>query len=468
MVPVTKRGTDLRSFLHHLWTRITAVLNVFVGPTDPREQIIDALDDTLKRRYYDCYNAIVIVAEIDNFHDLRRTRNGKDIRHVLRVLEDRLKGVLLIRDVVRRLDGDQFVCVVSPLRGLVRAGLLDLTMMIQDKAAEPIPLGDEELQISLSLGCAISSPEQQEDGEELLESARVAQIEAANQGVSMIRVYSTEMKERIDARRSLLAEALRAIKTGEIHAYFQPQLCLSTNEVSGVEALARWNHKIRGVISPAEFLPILEEAGMMRQLGLAMLRDSLRALRKWDDANVHVPRVSVNMSAFELRDPNLVDIIRLELDAFDLTPDRLVIEILETVVARGADDPIIRNLHAISDVGCNIDLDDFGTGHAAITTIQNFSVNRIKIDRSFVSHVDVDESQQQMVNTILMVAKGLSIETLAEGVETTSEIQHMAKNGCGHAQGFAIARPLPPAETLTWLRDYNLPQVFAQRPRYLQ
>lgn len=457
----------MRAFTHHFWTRLAALLSFFVGTTDPREQIIEALDETLKRNNRHAYKAIVIVAEIDGFHDLRRQSNGKDIRRILRTLEVRLKGDLLRHDVVRRLDGDQFAIAISPLRNLSRAEMLDLAVEIQACMASPIHLGNGAAQITMSIGCAMSQGTPNETGEDLLEAARTAQVEAAKQGDAMIRIYSDSMKERINARRALLTDALNAIKSGDIQAYFQPQLCLSTQQVSGVEALARWNHKVRGLISPAEFLPILEEAGMMRHLGLAMLRDSLRALRHWDDADVHVPHVSVNMSAYELRDPNLVDIIQLELDAFDLSPDRLVIEILETVVAQGTDDPIIRNLHAISDVGCSIDLDDFGTGHAAITTIKNYAVNRIKIDRSFVTHVDHDENQQQMVNAILLVAQGLSIETLAEGVETDLEIRHMAQTGCGHAQGFAIARPLPPAETLDWLRDYQHPADYTQRSSYL-
>ena len=435
-----------------LGAMLRSIKAVFVGTNDPREQIIDILNATIKRNMHGTYPAIVMIAEIDSFRDFKQRHSAKDVSHTFRILERRLKGDLFTFDVVRRLDGDQFAIAISPLRNLRRSGTLDLATQLQDLVSCPINIGDGNVQISISVGCAASWDLPGQDGNDLLEAARVAQIEAAKQGGSSLRMYSSAMADRIRARKDMLTEALDAIKEGAIHAFFQPQICLSTNEISGFEALARWDHKSRGMISPAEFLPVLEEAGMMRHLGLAMLRDALRALRGWDDAGFRVPHVSVNLSNYELRDPQLVDIIQMELDAFDLSPNRLVIEVLETVIARGSDDIIVRNLRSISKIGCCIDLDDFGTGHASITTIKRFAVNRIKIDRSFVTQVNDDIDQQQMVATILMIAQSLSIETLAEGVETSHEIEHLTGKGCGHAQGFAIARPLAPADTFAWIR----------------
>ena len=434
------------------WKRLAAW---FVGPTDPRDQIIEVLDDTIRRDRNGSFNAQTLVIEIDNFADVRHIRSGKDVRHILRVLEQRLKGRALLPDVVRRLDGDQFAVAVSPMRGFDCEELRDLALTVQQQVSEPITIEDGTVQLSVSIGCATSQFLEDPRGEDVLEAARNAQAEAAQQGPGSVLAYCQTMADRIATRRALLSDALKAIETGDIQAFFQPQICLTTSRISGFEALARWNHRTRGLISPAEFLPVLEEADMMGPLGLVMLRDALRALRAWDDAGYDVPNVSVNMTAEELRNPNLIDVIKFELDAFDLRPPRLVIEVLETVVANSANDPLIGNLHALSKLGCSIDLDDFGTGHASITTIQEFAINRIKIDRSFVSHIDSDEAKQKMVETILAISKSLAIETLAEGVETLSEIEHLAKNGCGHAQGFAISRPLPASETAAWIQAHG-------------
>jgi EAL domain-containing protein (putative c-di-GMP-specific phosphodiesterase class I) len=183
--------------------------------------------------------------------------------------------------------------------------------------------------------------------------------------------------------------------------------------ISGVEALARWHHPRRGVIAPCDFLPLLERNGLMGRLGHLMLSDALAALSQWDSKGMFVPTVSISMSNTELRNPYLVDHIMMELDKFGLAPERLVIEVLETVVANQDDSTITTNLQRLAELGSGIDLDDFGTGYASITSIRQLAIQRIKIDRSFVTHIDRDEEQQNMVDAILTMAKRLELDTLA-------------------------------------------------------
>ena len=196
----------------------------------------------------------------------------------------------------------------------------------------------------------------------------------------------------------------------------------------------------------------MEQAGLMGRLGEVMVQDGLNALRLWDAAGLDVPHVAINFSQAELADPRLVDRLAWELDRFDLRPDRLAIEVLETVVAKRVEDVVVRNLSGLSGLGCRLDLDDFGTGHAAITSIRQFSIQRIKIDRSFVTRIDNDAEQQKMVSAILTMADRLGIETLAEGVETEAERDMLHRLGCDHGQGFGIGRPMPRLETEAWIR----------------
>ncbi|MFC3118996.1 EAL domain-containing protein [Jhaorihella thermophila] len=170
---------------------------------------------------------------------------------------------------------------------------------------------------------------------------------------------------------------------------------------------------------------------------------------------MQVPRIGVNFSTDELRDPDLVERVRWELDRFELMPDRLTIEILETVVADDPDDTVLHNLTKLSAMGCGIDLDDFGTGQASISAIRRFSVSRIKIDRSFVTRADSDPDQQKMVGAILGLAERLDLDTLAEGVETVGEHALLAQLGCGHVQGHGIGRPMPFEETLDWMARHD-------------
>jgi diguanylate cyclase len=224
-----------------------------------------------------------------------------------------------------------------------------------------------------------------------------------------------------------------------------------TGAITGFEALARWHHPERGLIPPAEFLPAVMDAGLSSRLCDTILTGSLAAMRKWDQIGLNVPKVGVNFSCAELRDPRLVDRIKWELDRFDLKPQRLAVEILETVVADTSNDIIVRNLSALSRLGCALDLDDFGTGQAAIANIRRFSVNRIKIDRSFVTRVHDDREQQRTVAAILSLAEQLGLDTLAEGVETPEEHAMLAQLGCRHIQGYVIARPMPFEETADWV-----------------
>ena len=182
-----------------------------------------------------------------------------------------------------------------------------------------------------------------------------------------------------------------------------------------------------------------------------MMRSSFAALKAWDNAGFSVPRIGVNFSGPELSNPKLIEKIKWELDHFDLTPDRLAIEILETVVSNADDDIITRNIRRLEQLGCGIDLDDFGTGHASIGAIHQFGVSRIKIDRSFVARADRCSNQKQVINAILAMAEHFGVETLAEGVETVGEHATLAQLGCDHVQGFGIARAMPFEQTLLWI-----------------
>ena len=286
-------------------------------------------------------------------------------------------------------------------------------------------------------------------------AAPAALAEAHRHGPSLTRGFGRDTKPALSTCNPALMQAARAaLENGQIQPWYQPQISTDTGQISGFEALARWVHPEQGLISPAEFLPIIEQAGAMERLDELMLYNALSALRVWDAAGIHVPQIGVNFSPQELRNPNLVTKIEWELDRFDLPASRLSVEILETVVALSPDDIVVRNIAALAKRGCQIDLDDFGTGHASISSIRRFAVQRLKIDRSFVSKVDRDPEQQRMVAAILTMAEQLGLATLAEGVETAGEHAILAQLGCGHVQGFSIGRPLPLDQTIDWMHRH--------------
>jgi len=363
----------LRSF-----ARLAAsLLRPFVAQATAREQVIEAIQHTLDNAQPQGMDAIVMFAEIDDFRFLNSSHEGAEVAEIIQIVERRLKGSLLARDMVRSLHAGQFAVLLSPLRCLSAAEVEGFAGKIQAAIRHPIPIGRKQV--------------------------------------------------------------------------------LLTRSISGFEALARWHHNVRGIISPAVFLPVLEEAGMMRKLSRVMLRDAMRALRDWDIAHLNVPQISVNMSTEELRNPDLPSEIHALLQRYNLTPDRLVLEVLETVTANRQDDPIILNLRELARLGCQIDLDDFGTGHTSIKSVRRFAVNRIKIDRSFVTGIDMDTEQQQLVQTVLSMAKSLTVDTLAEGIESQAEMTYLADVGCSHGQGYAIARPLQQMDATQWVKAQDKP-----------
>lgn len=241
-----------------------------------------------------------------------------------------------------------------------------------------------------------------------------------------------------------------AVDLSRLCAVFQPQLSCDTGAVSGFEALARLDHPLRGLLAPADFMPQLSLAEQ-RNLTRIMLQQALGALRHWDAVGLDVPTVSVNVGAADLTAPDFADLVLWELDSQDVAPSRLVIEAMEDLSPLDMPGAVGRNVDRLVSAGCRVDLDDFGTGYAGIEALRRLRVSRVKIDRSFIAGCDRDERQQRMILAILALAERLGVSTLAEGVETAAEHAFVAQIGCAHAQGHAIARPMPLAETVAFL-----------------
>jgi EAL domain-containing protein (putative c-di-GMP-specific phosphodiesterase class I) len=369
-----------------------------------------------------------------------------------------LRKALRGSDKVICRDG-QFLVALCPPPQADLESRVSVAARLQGAAATPMRLGTQSLSPVISVGVAAwdtllegleTGDDPRPDGRTLIAAARSALAAAQASGAGSLRVYSGEMSRADRRRRTLAADADGALASGQIRPWFQPQLSTDTGKVSGFEALARWVHPDYGMISPAEFLPALEAAGLLPRFTDMILQQSLLALRDWDRAGLHVPSVAVNLSQLDLDDPRLADRILWQLDRYGLEPGRLTVEILETVVADDPGDAACRNISALASAGCGIDLDDFGTGHASITSLRRFPVGRLKIDRTFVRHVDRDPVQQQMVAAILSMAERLKLDTVGEGVETAAEHARLAELGCGHVQGYALGRPMPPEDTPAW------------------
>ncbi|WP_298858232.1 bifunctional diguanylate cyclase/phosphodiesterase [uncultured Sulfitobacter sp.] len=399
--------------------------------------------------------ACIHVIEIEGFSDLIDRFGPAAGDTIVQRMGERLIGIMRDGDSIGQIGDARFAVCTSPVRQLPLELCIQLAGRVQAAAEEPFSIDGTVIYTDVCIGFCQHSRAPDKKATAWLEAACIALRSAQANGASSIRAYSDQMHQERKTRRALHEDVVAALESGEITPWFQPQLCTDTGRITGFEALARWTHPIRGVIPPAQFLPAIEAANLLERLSEVMMYHSFRALKQWDAAGADIPQVGVNFTGSDLSNPRLLEKVKWDLDRFELTADRLAIEVLETVVASAPDDMITRNINALGDLGCRIDLDDFGTGNASIASIRRFSVSRIKIDRSFVMKADRDPEQQRMISAILTMAERLQVETLAEGVETVGEHVLLAQLGCHHVQGFGIARPMPFDQTLDWINSHN-------------
>lgn len=416
-----------------------------------RPQIVAHLDDVLRNAGVTGRTTACFVVQFDAAEQMLDRHGRAAQTEILARCADRLVVALRDGDVLARLEGGGFAIAPTAVRRLDLETAVQLAARLQSAISLPVSVNATRIYVSCSIGFCLEARSPEPNGASLLEAAQLAADDALRCGPGAIRAYEPNMIRNRADRDAQRAELEAALDGGQIRAHFQPQVSTDTGAVTGFEALARWYHPTRGLIPPIEFLPAIEAAGLSERLAEVMLYNALTALCRWDRAGLNIPAVAVNFSKAELRSPGLADKLKWELDRFDLTPNRLTVEILETVVAETDNDVIVSNIAAIARMGCGVDLDDFGTGHASITSIRRFAVRRIKIDRSFVTRVDEDREQQKVVSAILSMAERLGMATLAEGVETPGEHAMLAQLGCSDVQGFGIARPMPVEETLDWI-----------------
>ena len=397
-----------------------------------------------------------LLVEVEGLEPILQRFGEQPVQSVQDLVLSRLRTLLRKGDRAVRISDARFQVLLGPAPRLDLESLLQVAKRLQGGLEEPVSVVGSTQYLSVSIGfCSSTRLAEDAGGQQIFEAAAAALGEALANGPSAIRAWSDSVRAVCSARASLRSDAAHALENGQIQPWYQPQVCTSTGQVSGLEALARWIHPERGVIAPAQFLAALEDDQRMERLGEVMVNHALTALRTWDNAGCVIPRASVNFSMFELRNPKLVDKIAWELDRFSLSPQRLGVEVLETVIAGTSDGIVARNIDGLAKLGCHIDLDDFGVGHASITALRRFPVHRLKIDRSFVTRIDRDEEQRRMIAAVLGLADRLGLRTVAEGVESVGEHALLAQLGCDHVQGFGIARPMPADQIPDWIATHQ-------------
>lgn len=352
-------------------------------------------------------------------------------------------------DFVARIGSDEFVVVISEVLSL--EDLVNMAARLIERLSEPMILDGEEIRVGACVGIAMAEPERL-TVDRLLTNADLALFDAKSGGRGRYAFFTDNRRAEFENRRRIAAELREAIALNQLEPFFQPQVCARTGRPIGFEALVRWRHPERGLLSPFHFLGEAQETGLIDQIGEIVTRKALSALAIWRSMGLPAEKIGLNVSARELRDSAFVDKLAWDVDAAGLEPRHVGIEILESVLIDHDDDPVIRNVAALSSAGFSVELDDFGTGHASIANLKKFRVNKIKIDRSFVTDIDTQPEQQKITRAMINLAHSLDVEALVEGVETVSEMRRLRAMGCDAVQGYLIGRPMAEADALLWLQ----------------
>lgn len=391
----------------------------------------------------------VFFLDIDHFKNVNDSLGHGIGDKLLLEFARRLRDLIPEPDTVARLGGDEFVLLISQADA---AKAQKLAQAVLELATEAFMAGGHELNVTLSIGVALF-PQHGTDFQTLQQRADAAMYRAKRSGRNQYCLFTEAIQA--DANRVLLLEnALRrALERGQMSLHYQPQLDLQTRAVVGAEALLRWNHPELGNISPAEFIPIAEDTGLILGLGEWVLRTALSQLRQWIDQGLPPMTMAVNVSAVQFRQAHLPELVKRLVSEAGVAPDLVGLELTEGVAL---DDPvgaslILDRLHA---QGIRLLMDDFGTGYSSLSQLKRFQVSKLKIDRSFIKDLENNPEDQAIVRAIISMAQALDMLTLAEGVENAWQLAFLRREGCHEIQGFHFSRPLPASEFETLIRQH--------------
>jgi diguanylate cyclase (GGDEF)-like protein len=376
--------------------------------------------------------------DLDQFKAVNDTFGHPAGDKLLKIVADRLRGLVRETDTIARMGGDEFVIVQAPIADPGDA--TSLAQRIIDLLGEPFDIDSQQVLIGVSIGIAVG-PGDGLSPDKLLRNADLALYRAKGDGRGTFRFFEPVMDLQMQARRIMEQDLRKALLAGEFELYYQPVVNLASQTVSGFEALIRWNHPERGLVSPGTFIPLAEEIGFIVPLGEWVIREACATAARWPGDS----RVAINISAVQFRNPGLMQVIVGALATSGLDPTRLEIEITETVLLQNKETTLVV-LHQLRALGVRIALDDFGTGYSSLTYLQCFPFDKIKIDRSFVKDITENTGSLNIVRAVAALATGMGMTATAEGVETREQLDRITSEGCTEMQGFLFSRPLPARE----------------------
>lgn len=393
-----------------------------------------------------CLAALFI--DLDRFKQVNDSLGHAIGDELLRAVAQRMARQLRLGDTLARVGSDEFVVLVEDRKDLTRVD--DIVIKLGQAFAEPFVLEQQELFITASIGVSVH-PTDGEDGGSLLKCADIAMRQAKARGRNTYQFYRPEMGSTAEVRLKIESALRGALQRGELHLHYQPQVDLRTGAVAGVEALLRWDHPALGRVSPALFIPIAEDLGVISEIGAWVLEQACQQIRAWDEEGIVVPRVAVNLSVRQLEPEKLVPLVERLCAESGLSGPRLELEITESMLMCESEEAISA-LARIRKLGVLVAVDDFGTGYSSLGYIQRLPLDRLKIDASFVRDIGQRSDDENIVRAIIGLGKSLGLEVIAEGIERREQLEFLQRAGCEIGQGFLFSKAVSAQDIAAFCR----------------
>ncbi len=413
-----------------------------------RTFLTDHFDTLIKGAHRRQERLAVVQLDLDRFKQINDTLGHAAGDYVLVVTAQRMRDSCRASDLCVRLGGDEFVMILNG------AGATEDINMVAKRILEcinePISFQGATIHPGASAGIAVY-PVDADNAADLTVHADLALYSAKKLGGGAFSFFSEELRRELEHRKQLEADLKAAIALESFSIYYQPQVSISNGTITGVEALVRWKHPERGMVSPGEFIPVAEKSGLMAAIGRIIVRKAVQEAAEWHRAGIAFGRIAINVSGSELREADFDSFLFSTLEKAGLPPEKLSLEIVESVILDDEKTGIAAKLRHIRSAGVHLELDDFGTGYASLSHVNPNEIDRLKIDRRFVQNINSNGDNTKIVRAITELARGLGISIIAEGAETEAELDSLVSIGCDQVQGYHIAFPMPDDKAREWL-----------------
>ncbi|WP_072900349.1 putative bifunctional diguanylate cyclase/phosphodiesterase [Cognatiyoonia sediminum] len=425
-----------------------------------RKKLKEELSERLAKIDHDKRSICVMHLDLDRFKEVNDTLGHIVGDSVLSRAAEIMAYTVHDDDIVARVGGDEFVIVMDMPRAAGVKRAMEIAETLIRRICEPMMLDDAMVTVGTSIGIAFSS-EQEAEADLLIGNADIALYEAKRDGKGVARLFTRSMREGVEQRHNMIQDIHEGLEKGQFIPFFQPQVSFDTGELIGFEVLARWDHPKYGLLPPADFIPLAEEIGVIDQIDMQVAIAGLDGLNKIRARGLKVPKLSINVAARSLRLGTYRDDLHKALKERGLSPSDIVVEVLETTLIEGKDDPAYQMIGDLASDGFDIYIDDFGTGYASLASLAQLDLSGMKIDKSLVANPE-DRRANQVIAAVSSLADGLGLTIVAEGVETPQTYSALKRMKCHVAQGYGIGVPMSQDDAIGWMADYGAsPQQLA-------